>query len=77
VATVYVGTLKRAAEIIGGEEELARRLKVTPAHLKLWMSGFASPPGDVFLQAADVVSEHELQQMIVVKHGATPQASDL
>ena len=74
--TVYVRTLKRAVEIIGGEEELARRLQVTPRRLALWMGGVVAPPGDVFLKAAEVVSEYELQRMTTVKHTAPPQATD-
>lgn len=74
--TVYVRTLKRAAEIIGGEEEFAHRLKVTPSLLELWIRGVVSPPGDVFLKAADIVSEHDLQQM-TAKQVTTPQVSDL
>lgn len=61
--TVYIRTLKRAAELVGGEEPLARRLKVTPSHLELWLRGVGSPPGDIFLRAADIVSEHDLQQL--------------
>jgi DNA-binding transcriptional regulator YdaS (Cro superfamily) len=63
LSTVYIRTLKRAAELAGGEEALARRLKVTPSHLELWIRGAVSPPGDVFLMAADIVSEHELKQI--------------
>ena len=61
--TLYVRTLKRAAELIGGEEQLARRLKVAPNHLTLWIRGAVSPPGDVFLGAAEIVNEHELQRL--------------
>jgi DNA-binding transcriptional regulator YdaS (Cro superfamily) len=61
--TVYSRTLQRAAELVGGEEALALRLKVTPSHLALWIRDLASPPGDVFLRAADIVSEHELKQI--------------
>jgi DNA-binding transcriptional regulator YdaS (Cro superfamily) len=71
---VYIRTLKRAAEIVGGEEELARRLKVAPRHLTLWICGAVSPPGDVFLQAADIVTEQDLQQL-ATKQGPAPQAS--
>lgn len=60
---VYEDTLKRAAEIAGGEEALAWRLRVTPSHLALWLQGVASPPSEVFLKAADIVSEHSLQQL--------------
>jgi hypothetical protein len=70
---VYIRTLKRAAEIVG-EEELARRLKVAPRHLTLWICGAVSPPGDVFLQAADIVTEDDLQQL-ATKPGPAPQAS--
>ncbi|HVL36112.1 MAG TPA: hypothetical protein VM489_10620 [Burkholderiales bacterium] len=50
-------TLKRAVEIVGGEQELALRLKVTPSHLALWLQGIETPPGDIFLQAVDLVME--------------------
>jgi transcriptional regulator with XRE-family HTH domain len=63
VPTVYARTLRRAAEILGGEESLALRLNVTPSHLALWLKGLASPPGLIFLKAADVVAEHELQEL--------------
>jgi hypothetical protein len=63
VPTVYVGTLQRAAALVGGEEALALRLKVTPSHLVLWLQGIASPPRDVFLKAADIVGDHEIQQL--------------
>jgi hypothetical protein len=72
--TVYIQTLKRAAEIVGGEEELARRLKVTPSHLTLWIDGVVTAPGDVFLKAADIVSEQDLQEL-ATKPGPAPQAS--
>jgi DNA-binding transcriptional regulator YdaS (Cro superfamily) len=70
VPTVYIRTLRRAVEIVGSEEQLARRLHVVPSHLRLWIDGLASPPGDVFLWAADIVSEFELQQLRA-DHNAT------
>lgn len=57
MADVHVRTLKRAVEIVGGEQELALRLKVTPSHLALWLQGIETPPGDIFLQAVDLVME--------------------
>jgi DNA-binding transcriptional regulator YdaS (Cro superfamily) len=63
VPTVYIRTLKRAAELVGSEEALARHLKVLPSHVELWIRGVVSPPGDVFLRAADIVSEHDLKQL--------------
>jgi DNA-binding transcriptional regulator YdaS (Cro superfamily) len=61
--TLYIRTLKRAAELVGGEEPLARLLMVSPNHLALWIRGAASPPGDVFLRAAEIVTQHDLQQL--------------
>jgi hypothetical protein len=59
VAAVHARTLQRAAEIVGGEEQLALKLGVTPSHLALWIKGFADPPLDVFLRAVDLVAEHD------------------
>jgi len=59
VPTVYARTLSRAAEILGGEEQLARHLKVTPSHLALWIRGIETPPTEFFLKAVDVIMEHE------------------
>jgi len=59
VPNVYTKTLVRAAQIVGGETELALRLKVTPSHLHLWLRGLADPPLHVFLLAVDIVVEYD------------------
>jgi len=51
--------LSRAAELLGGEEQLARHLKVTPSHLALWIRGIETPPTEFFLKAVDVIMENE------------------
>jgi len=56
-------TLQRAAEIVGGPDELALRLNVTPSHLLLWLSGQESPREDVFLRAVDIVSDDQIGAM--------------
>lgn len=56
---VYIRTLIRAAEIVGGAQELAFRLKVTPSHLSLWMGGLEPCPPNVFLQAVDIVLDRD------------------
>ena len=58
MADVHVRTLRRAAALVGGEQELALRIKVTPSHLVLWMAGVEVPPADVFLRAVDIVMDH-------------------
>ncbi|HEY9530110.1 MAG TPA: hypothetical protein VIQ55_01875 [Burkholderiales bacterium] len=62
--TLYARTLSRAAELAGGREALAQRLNVEETQLSLWLKGVAKPPGDVFLKAADIVSEHELKDFL-------------
>ena len=63
VPDVYLRTLKRAAQIVGGEQALALHLKVTPSHLALWLKGLEEPTTEAFLRAVDLVSEHELAQL--------------
>jgi len=60
VVDVYIRTLARAAEIVGGAQALAFKLKVTPSHLSLWMAGLEPCPGPVFLMAVDLVLEREI-----------------
>jgi len=50
-------TLMRAAQLVGGPQALALKLKVTPSHLALWMSGAEPCPPNVFLHAVDLVLE--------------------
>jgi DNA-binding transcriptional regulator YdaS (Cro superfamily) len=63
VPDVYLRTLERAAQIVGGEQALALHLKVTPSHLALWLKGLEEPTTEAFLRAVDLVSEHELAQL--------------
>lgn len=58
--SVHAKTLQRAAEIVGGEQQLALKLKVTPSHLALWIRGIEQPPGDIFLQAVDLVVDNDV-----------------
>jgi hypothetical protein len=60
---LYVKTLQRAAEICGGEQELAFKLRVTPSHLALWLRGIEQPPGAIFLRAVDLVMEFEMKKL--------------
>ena len=57
---MYARALKRAAEIVGGAEQLAVQLGVVPSHLALWMDGAAPTPPDIFLKAVDLISEHDV-----------------
>jgi DNA-binding transcriptional regulator YdaS (Cro superfamily) len=55
--------LRRAAEIVGGEEALSMRLGVTPSHLALWIRAAGEMPDAVFLRAVDIVLEHDVSQL--------------
>jgi hypothetical protein len=63
VPTLYARTLSRAAEVVGGEEQLALQLRVEQGRLAVWLAGRATPPGDVFLNAVDIVGEHNVQAL--------------
>jgi hypothetical protein len=54
--SVHARTLRKAAEMLGGERALARYLKVPMPDLSAWLRGNAGPPPDrVFLKAVDLV----------------------
>ena len=61
---VRVVTLRRAADILGGEEALALHLGITPSHLALWIRTLADMPDGVFLRAVDIVLEHDLARQL-------------
>lgn len=55
-------TLRAARDILGNDRALARRLKVSPADLFVWLKGDGLPiPQAVFLKAVDVVLEEQEQ----------------
>lgn len=60
---VHARTLRRAADILGGEQPLALYLRVTPSHLACWLQGSEFPPTEVFLKAVDVVTEAEMAKL--------------
>lgn len=47
--------LKRAAEKLGGTQELGRYLQVPEVRIRVWMRGRISPPDDVFLRLVDLL----------------------
>jgi hypothetical protein len=54
---VYARTLRRAANMVGGIDELAARLNVSREDLVHWTQGTRRAPPTVFLQAVDIVLE--------------------
>lgn len=51
--TVYVRTLRRTAELLGGEESLAAFLKVRQAIVHTWLEDSTPIPPEKFLQCVD------------------------
>lgn len=68
VQDVRAKTLQRAAEIMGGEIQLALHLGITPSHLALWMRGLAETPDSVFLDAVDIVLPRNVPQRAPETH---------
>jgi transcriptional regulator with XRE-family HTH domain len=56
VPNVYARTLKSAAQLTGGDEELARRLGVSRSELAAWMEGCGVPPLRTVLKAVDLIT---------------------
>lgn len=55
--TVYSRALRKAAEMAGGREELARTLQVPLADVETWILGEKKPPREVFLRVVDLLIE--------------------
>ena len=49
--------LQRAADKLGGLNELASYLGVAPVSVRVWMRGFISPPDEIFLRLVDLLEE--------------------
>jgi len=63
VPTVYARTLRRSAEIVGGEDVLANRLGVSRNQLAIWINDLVTPPSAIFIIAADIVGQYELDEL--------------
>jgi len=55
--SVYSRTLQKAADVIGGQANLCRHLRVPAADLQKWIDDKAVPPIGIFLRAVDLVIE--------------------
>ena len=65
-----MGVLERAAQLSGGPEALAEKLGVNPRMVDWWLAGKPIPV-DIFLRAADLIFESDLEAL---KHPAKDQA---
>lgn len=53
--------LERAATMVGGVPELARRLNVAERQLDYWMRDIGSPPDTVFFDVMNIIIENASQ----------------
>lgn len=60
---VRTRALRRASQILGGEVQLSRYLRVSALSVTVWMAGAETPPTDVFLKAVDVIVERDLENL--------------
>lgn len=57
--TVHSRALQRAAEVLGGIEQLRAYLRVPMPHLQSWLQGKSRPPDAVFLRAVDALAPEQ------------------
>jgi hypothetical protein len=64
------GVIERAAQLSGGAGPLAEKLGVSPSLVEWWLAGKPIPT-DIFLRAADLIFESDLEAL---KHPPKDQA---
>jgi hypothetical protein len=74
VPTVYARTLRRAAQYVGGVDNLALQLKVKAVHLTAWIQGVETPPMEIFLKAVDIVTDRPIPSRVEPPPGSEPDA---
>ena len=56
-ASVYSRAVRKAAEMVGGRDELARMLQVPLVDVEKWIVGDRKPPRELFLRVVDILIE--------------------
>jgi hypothetical protein len=75
-ASVYSRTLKKAAELIGGQAKLCRHLRVPAAELQKWIDDKAFPPIGIFLRAVDLIIDETPPPLESAGPGEPPAPRD-
>ena len=55
--SVYSRAVRKAAEMVGGRERLARTLQVPLSEIEKWILGEKKPPRELFLRVVDLIVE--------------------
>jgi DNA-binding transcriptional regulator YdaS (Cro superfamily) len=59
----YRNTVREALAIVGSEDALALRLRVSRQELRQWIDGELDVPTRAFLDAVDIVVQAKIQQI--------------
>lgn len=54
---MYSRAVRKAAEMVGGRERLARVLQVPREEIEKWILGEKKPPREMFLRVVDLIIE--------------------
>jgi len=57
MSDVQLRAMRKAAELAGGSDKLARVLQVPVEEIEKWIAGDGQPPRDVFLRVVDLILE--------------------
>ena len=57
MSTPVIRTLRRAAQTLGGKQQLADALGATLTEVDAWLAGSATPSDQVYLTALDIVAQ--------------------
>ena len=68
-AEIQNRALHRAAELLGGPDELAQHLGVPQSYVRVWLEG-KPIPATVFMRLVDIIVDHEME---TVKAAAASQ----
>lgn len=54
---IHSQALRRAAELLGGTQELCAYLQVPAEEMRRWIDGGDGPPAGIFLRVVDLIVE--------------------
>jgi len=54
-SSVYSRAVRKAAELLGGRDKLARTLQVPVSEIEKWITEQKKPPREIFLRVVDVI----------------------
>lgn len=55
VSEVHSRAVRKAAELLGGRDRLAKALDVPQEEIEKWISGKVTPPHEPFLRVVDII----------------------